>query len=668
MREPTSSLPALGHMGHSQATAGSAGLLARDGFWAAGVRLFRHLRFGPKAMLVSVFFLIPVALGLWYLVQQESGRIQALELKRDGVLLLEKHAPVVKALTDLRNASRAAAPELAEPLALQQQAHADLRRAQAQLQAVLPAYLDTFALAEAATALQTAVNGLAAGAKGTEVEAVLELAVQLARQVAERSGLVLDTDLADLQLLMAFGRELPDLAEAVGQLRGWGTFALGKKLEDPKANQRVTGWQARTQKHLGEWGNWLAAAHKADPALAATLKTPVLDDARALLKTHARVFDGGDAQAAHDAAGWWRETSRVVDGLYATQAQGLALLAQRMEARMAKARLERNLMLALNAISLLLAAYLFYCFYRVMSGGLRETRAHLQALAQGDLTTSPMPWGRDEVAELMRSVHEMQQSLRAMVRSVRLASDDIVHSSRDIAQDARDLSSRSEQTASRLKTTVAALNQISGAIGTSAGHAQRAAKFADDNAAAAEQAKDVMGKVVSTMDEIGGASGKIGDITGAIDAIAFQTNILALNAAVEAARAGEAGRGFAVVAAEVRTLAQRSSEAAREIKTLITDSVEKTRYGTQVTREAGSTIENVVDSAEQAGILVQGIAHSARKEVAGIEQIGRDAEDLDRTTQENNALVAQTAQAATALCDRAQSLAEQVGRFRLPPA
>jgi methyl-accepting chemotaxis protein len=640
-------------------------LFLRHGVWAPGVRLFRRLQFGPKALVVSTFFLIPALLGLGYFLQQEGARLRALELKRDGVLLLEQAVPVLKSLTDLRNASRAAALELAEPRALQQQAHAGLGKAQAQLQAVLPGYLARFELAQAADALQAAVSKLPAGAKGTEVEAVLELAVGLTRRVAERSGLVLDTDLADLQLLMAFSRELPDLAEAAGQLRGWGTLALSRKREDAQANQRVTGWQARAQKHLTEWSSWLAAAHQADAALAGQLKTPVLEETRALLQTGAKAFAG---EAPPDPAGWWRDSSRVVDGLYAAQAQGLGLLGQRLQARIERAVLAWRVMLTLTSACLLLAVYLFYCFYRVTSGGLRETRVHLQALAEGDLTTHPTPRGHDESAVLMQAVHEMQQALRAIVSDVRQASDAIVQSSQAIAEGADDLSARAEQSASRLKTTVASISQIAGSIGHSAEHAKKASKFADDNAAAAEQAKEVISKVVSTMDEIGNSSDKIGEITGTIDAIAFQTNILALNAAVEAARAGEAGRGFAVVAAEVRILAQRSAEAAKEIKALISNSVAKTHYGTEVAHQAGGTIENVVDTAEQAGILIQGIAHSARGQTKGIEQLGHDAQYLDQTTQENTALVAQTAAAAAALRDRAQALAERVSRFRLPSA
>ena len=219
--------------------------------------------------------------------------------------------------------------------------------------------------------------------------------------------------------------------------------------------------------------------------------------------------------------------------------------------------------------SLLFAAYLFLCFYRVMEGGLRETRRHLRAMTQGDLTTSPSPWGGDEAAQLMLELRDMQDSLRGMVLRVRRSSDEIVHSSSEIASGALDLSARTEQAAANLEQSAASMEEIASTVRTIAESTQEASRVARHNAQTASDGGRVMGDVVRTMEGIRGSSRKIGEITATIDSIAFQTNILALNAAVEAARAGDQGRGFAVVASEVRVLAQRSAHAAREIKGLI---------------------------------------------------------------------------------------------------
>jgi methyl-accepting chemotaxis protein len=317
-------------------------------------------------------------------------------------------------------------------------------------------------------------------------------------------------------------------------------------------------------------------------------------------------------------------------------------------------------------LSLAMASYLFLSFYRVMDGGLKETRRHLRAMTSGDLTTSPSPWGKDEAAQLMLELRAMQQSMCSMVLRVRHSSDDIVHSSSEIASGALDLSARTEQAAASLQESAAAMEQISSTVKSTFEHTTQAANVARHNAEAAAEGGRVMREVVQTMEGIRASSARIGEIIGTIDAIAFQTNILALNAAVEAARAGEQGRGFAVVASEVRTLAQRSAGAAREIKVLIGSSVDQVEAGTGVVRKAGSTIEEIVVSSQQVDRLLGEVATGAREQSQGIGQIGQAVQELDRMTQQNAALVEQTAAAAAAMKEQARHLAEEVSSFHLP--
>jgi methyl-accepting chemotaxis protein len=314
------------------------------------------------------------------------------------------------------------------------------------------------------------------------------------------------------------------------------------------------------------------------------------------------------------------------------------------------------------------ASYLFLCFYRVMDGGLRETRRHLRAMTSGDLTTSPSPWGRDEAAQLMIELRDMQASLRQMVVEVRHASDEIVHSSTTSAAGAMDLSSRTEAAAASLEESAASMEEISSAVRGMQGHTEEASREARHNAEAATEGGRVMGEVVHTMESIRGSSNQIAEIIGTIDGIAFQTNILALNAAVEAARAGEQGKGFAVVAGEVRMLAQRSAEAAREIRTLIGQSVSQVEAGTVVVQRAGTTIAEIVSAAGRVSELLNAIATSAREESVGIGQVGEAIQELDRMTQQNAVLVQDTVASANAMRDQAGNLAEQVARFRLPAA
>ena len=318
------------------------------------------------------------------------------------------------------------------------------------------------------------------------------------------------------------------------------------------------------------------------------------------------------------------------------------------------------------AVALLIAGYLFLSFYRVMDGGLRETRRHLRAMTDGDLTTSPFPWGNDEAAQLMTELRAMQESLRRIVASVRGSSESIVHASTEIASASMDLSARTEQTAANLEQSASSMEEISSTVKHTADNVRQAAEVAANNSRAASRGGVVIAEVVSTMDDINNSSKKIGDIIGVIDGIAFQTNILALNAAVEAARAGEQGRGFAVVATEVRSLAQRSAQAAREIKTLISSSVEKVESGSRVVRGAGDTMQELVANARRMNDLLADISTAASEQSSGVSQVGSAVNELDRMTQQNAALVQETAAASSALRDQAIGLANEVDRFKLP--
>lgn len=311
-------------------------------------------------------------------------------------------------------------------------------------------------------------------------------------------------------------------------------------------------------------------------------------------------------------------------------------------------------------------AYLFISFYKVMNGGLNETRRHVHAMTNGDLTTSPSPWGRDEAAQLMRDLSAMQDSLRRVVSRVREASTSIVDSSNTVAQGASDLASRTEQAAANLEQTAASMEQISATVNSTSDNTTSAANVARENAAMATQGGQVMADVVRSMQQIREASTQISDIIGTIDSIAFQTNILALNAAVEAARAGEQGRGFAVVASEVRSLAKRSADAAKQIKLLIQGSVERVESGVETVERAGSTMRDIVRASGRVDTLLGEVREGAREQTLGIRQVGDAITDLDRTTQQNAALVEETAASAEELKVLADQLSRQVEHFVLP--
>jgi methyl-accepting chemotaxis protein len=288
-----------------------------------------------------------------------------------------------------------------------------------------------------------------------------------------------------------------------------------------------------------------------------------------------------------------------------------------------------------------------------------------ETVAAGDLTTHLDVRRKDEVGQLLRALVRMNDSLAHIVSDVRRSTDSIATGSTQIASGNADLSQRTEEQASNLQQTAASMEQLSVTVRNNAESAHQARQLSETARDAADKGGDVVGQVVATMEQIAESSKKIADIIGVIDGIAFQTNILALNAAVEAARAGEAGRGFAVVASEVRALAQRSAAAAKEIKSLIGASVERVDQGTALVGDAGRAIDSVVQQVKRVNDLVGEISAASAEQTAGIGQIGDAVTQLDQVTQQNAALVEESAAAAESLKHHAQRMAQAVAVFQV---
>jgi methyl-accepting chemotaxis protein len=289
----------------------------------------------------------------------------------------------------------------------------------------------------------------------------------------------------------------------------------------------------------------------------------------------------------------------------------------------------------------------------------------LRSIADGNLSEPVETGAEDEVGRLLRSVETTRTGLARIVGLVRGSTDGITSASGEIAMGNADLSQRTEEAASNLQQTASSMQQLTGAVRQSADAASQANQLAASAAQAAERGGQVVAEVVSNMNDISASSRKIGDIIGVIDGIAFQTNILALNAAVEAARAGEQGRGFAVVAGEVRSLAQRSAEAAREIKALIGASVERVDSGARLVSDAGATMGEIVGSVRRVSDIIGEITAGASEQRDGIDQVNRAIGQLDQMTQQNAALVEESAAAADSMKRQAERLAEVVCAFRL---
>ncbi|WP_119157134.1 methyl-accepting chemotaxis protein [Caldimonas tepidiphila] len=378
-------------------------------------------------------------------------------------------------------------------------------------------------------------------------------------------------------------------------------------------------------------------------------------DAQALAQLTQALSEGHDKQ--------------VMDAYRELQAQFFdaesALLAER--AAVAKELRETNTRVEVIgcALAVLLTSALGVAITRSVLVPIRQAVAVTETVASGDLRWNTAIDGSDEPAELLRALQAMNVSLAAVVGAVRTSSDSIATASGQIASGNADLSQRTEVQASNLQQTAASMEQLTGTVGNNAEAARRAAELARAASDVAVQGGEAVSRVVETMDEITTSSRKIADIIGVIDGIAFQTNILALNAAVEAARAGEQGRGFAVVAGEVRTLAQRSAQAAKEIKDLIGESVRRVEAGSGLVGDAGRTIEEVVTQVRSVTDLINEISAATQEQRSGISQVGDAVGQLDRVTQQNAALVEESAAASDSLRQQAAHLVEAVSRFRL---
>ena len=329
---------------------------------------------------------------------------------------------------------------------------------------------------------------------------------------------------------------------------------------------------------------------------------------------------------------------------------------------------QRNLtylFILMGAVALALGGVLAFLLTRSITAPLRDAVEVARKVAAGELTSRVNAVGKDEIGDLLRALKGMNESLLKIVGKVRVGTDAITSASEEIASGNADLSSRTESQASSLEETASSMEELTSTVKQNAENARQANQLVVSASDFAVKGGQVVGQVVDTMGSIKESSKKIVDIIGVIDGIAFQTNILALNAAVEAARAGEQGRGFAVVAAEVRNLAQRSAGAAKEIKGLIGDSVEKVDVGSKLVDEAGKTMGEIVTSVKHVADIMNEITAASQEQSSGIEEVNRAIGQMDEMTQQNAALVEQAAAAAESMQEQAVQLAQAVSVFKL---
>ncbi|MCD6682025.1 MAG: methyl-accepting chemotaxis protein [Burkholderiaceae bacterium] len=489
----------------------------------------------------------------------------------------------------------------------------------------------------------------------------------LSERLTEEFGLTLAPERDSNALVDASLLHMPRAAEMLGRMRAFGTTALVDKNLSYGGRASLSAMKERMNERLAEVDHSLSLAYAADPALKQRLEARVAETkakiAASLAVVDQRLITAQQLDLASNE--YYDGISATIDSLYAFDEATMAVLSSLFESRVAELR--RTAFAVVGALAAILVASLalMVVFVRSLTVPVAEAVSMARSVAEGDLDVTLQPRGDNEIGQLAHALVAMKDHIAEVVAEVRRRAESVAAASAQIAQGNSDLSSRTEEQASTLEQTAASMEELSATVQQNADHAQRADELARGASEVAVSGGQVVGEVVSTMREINDSSRRIADIINVIDGIAFQTNILALNAAVEAARAGEQGRGFAVVAGEVRNLAQRSADAAREIKVLIGASVERVERGTKLVDRAGATMQDVVASIRRVTDLMSEISSASTEQSAGVAQVGEAVNQMDQATQHNAALVEESAAAAASLETQAQELLRAVAAFRL---
>lgn len=632
--------------------------------FAPAVRLFRRMNFGGKALIISAVFTLPIVLMGATLVRSSQQQLAQTRMELDGLRIVRALLPLI----DTTSAARADAMAAAAGRPAGDEALARYAAQYAALANAIGNGAARYVTADSLKRLPLALPALPqAGTDPIEpletYSQVIQDELAILKEVRAASGLAEETDALTRNLLHAALTSIPELSERVAYLSTLGLHALKRGEIQPSQQRMVSDRLPMIEYFESEVADQLQAAAGLDAVAKSQLgaQMPSASELRGLSRRYLLgAAVGGDANRFALSA------SRALDGFASVRRTSIERAAEILQERARRVSNERLLYGGGIVLCFLGAAYLFGAFFLVTRSGLNTVKRHLRRMAEGDLSRMPPPpAGSDEPAQVIEDVRRAWHAVQQLIRSVQDSADELTATSADIDCNAGDLSARTHEASQRLMEQAVSMQQVGAQVSSSAERAQAAAAFAEENARSAVQGGRAIREMVDVMQEIQRSSARIRDIISVIDGIAFQTNLLALNAAVEAARAGEAGRGFAVVASEVRALAQRSAGAAKEISTLVTDSISKVEAGSLVAAKAGSAVEAAVGNAKEITRFMSEIVTAAREQSAGVAQAGAAMRSLDKDSRHNLALVEQTSTTASALREHAEQLHYQVMRFRL---
>jgi methyl-accepting chemotaxis protein len=631
-----------------------------------------HLSLRQKfSLLAGVALLgmaLPASLALWQSWQQ--AQVLSAELK--GIAPAERLRALVKATQEHRGLSGGALKgDAAQETARQQRqvkVNELMDRTRADLQAMGAADLTsrTQALQQQWQALADKVGRKQVAAPDSlkQHTQLVAAEMQLLDDLLDETGLSLDADADSYHLIMATFRDMPRMIERLGLARAKGNAMLVAGDIDASASASLLGNLEAADVHAQDVVRGLAKTGlDKDPSQAALRELwqraqQAQTSARDLVRSVASGLDMPPAS-------YFQEMTTHMGAQFALSEAVLKDLETRLAHRKS-AETARLLLVSCGLLGLLgLTAALGAMIQRRVLLAVDQAGHAARALAQGDLSMTVNSEARDELGDMVRAIGQAMSRLRELVSQIQQSSAAVAQASAEIAQGNQDLSQRTEGQASSLEQTAASMEEISSMVRVNSTTAQQANQLAQEASSGAGRSGDTFREVVGKMNDIRDASRRIAEINAVIDGIAFQTNILALNAAVEAARAGEQGRGFAVVASEVRSLAQRSANAAREIKSLISQSTDTVEVGYQLAESTSGNINALVTQVLEVSQLMSNLAAGNEQQHMGIEQVNQAVTHLDHGTQQNAALVEQSSAAAMALRQQAEQLQQAVGFFKL---